>query len=94
MILPNSMCALLHIAIFAGFASAATKLAFTSPGFSQKGPASLPYFSLGQKVKISWTTPFDNTTLILYQKRDGQEFPKVLAGMPLPHKCPIDVMQY
>lgn len=85
MILPKSIGALLHIATFAILASAADKLAFKSPHISnlKKAASGYPYLTVGSEVKISWSTDFEQTTLAVYQKVNGNVFVQLLAGMRL-----------
>lgn len=85
MVLPKSIGALLHIATFAILASAADKLAFKSPDFSslKKAASGYPYITLGSEVKISWSTDFEETTLAVYQKVNGNVFVQLIAGMRL-----------
>lgn len=82
MLLPTSIRALLHIATFAVFASAAKSLAFNSPSFSKVAASGYPYFNIGDSVKISWSTEFEQTTLLVYQKVkvSGKYFYELLAG--------------
>ena len=90
--LPKSVYALLQIASFAVFASA-EKLAFKQPDLSLVTGNSLPYYTVGENVNISWTTPFKHTTLIVYQQReDGTFVAYILASTFRLASCQTELM--
>ena len=80
----GSIRALLCAATFAIIFStcSALKLAITEPDLRPVvSGAGLPHYSVGDNVTIKWTTPFRDTTLLVYQSRGDNSVYKVLAGM-------------
>lgn len=60
----------------------AAKMAFTSPNFDKKvAKSGYSYFMFKDEVEISWTTPFDKTTLAVFQKVKGNFYHEILASM-------------
>ena len=78
-------------ALSALFASAVEALEFTKPGFNQVASSGYPYFSVGDEVDVEWTTQFDETTLVVFQRvSNGNVFYDTLAGKRAIHLgCPL-----
>ncbi len=69
------------ISFLAAIASA-VDLAFLSPDLTPAvsgGP--LPHYTVGDYVGVSWTTPFEETNLLLYQLKEKAYAYKILARM-------------
>lgn len=73
---------LLYILSFTAIFASAVDLAFTSPGFNKIAASGYPYFSVGQDVTVSWTTPWQQTTVVVFQNVNGKVYYDILAGMP------------
>lgn len=68
------------LASFSAVFTAAQDLAFTAPNLST---TSSNDFTVGEYVGISWTTPFEQTSLILFERGDDGKWNfDTLAGMP------------
>lgn len=80
MVLPKSICAVLHIATFAIFTQA-QRLAFNTPDFDNIAASGYPVVEIGSRVIIRWDTNFDETSLLVYQEVNGRAVYEVLAGM-------------
>lgn len=80
---------LFHLITFAILASA-IDLAFTKPGFNKIAASGYPYFSVGEDVTVSWTTPWEETTVVVFQNVNGKVYYDILAGMRylIPHTAP------
>ena len=81
----KSTCILSYIFTFAVFSSA---LKFVEPGLNSVSGNGLPYYTIGQNVTISWTTEFEQTDLVVFQRRpDGRTFSyDLLARTVIPAK--------
>ncbi|KAK5168657.1 uncharacterized protein LTR77_005966 [Saxophila tyrrhenica] len=64
----SSTVAILQLLAASG---AAQDLAFTAPDLSSTGDNG---FTVGQDVRISWTTPFNETSLILFERGDDGDW--------------------
>jgi hypothetical protein len=64
---------------FATFSSA-QDLAFISPDLTPVvGGAALPHYTVGEYVTVQWTTPFEETNLLVYQLKETAYAYEVLA---------------
>ena len=58
----------------------AQQLAFTSPDLTPAvGGGELPHYTVGDYVGISWTTPWQETNLLVYQLKETAYAYEVLA---------------
>ena len=81
----NNVYRLLLSFIVTAFVSAAQNLSFIEPIIPPNvDEVALPYYTAGDEVTISWVTPFEKTTLLVYQLRDNHNWAYgILAGMYL-----------
>lgn len=79
----NNVLSLIVLFIATTLVSAAQNLSFIEPIIPPNvHGVALPYYTAGDEVTISWVTPFEKTTLLVYQLRDDQNWAYgILAGM-------------
>ena len=60
----------------------AQNLSFLSPDLTPVvSGGALPHYTVGDYVGVSWTTPFEETNLLVYQLKEKAYAYDVLAGM-------------